>query len=236
MKDEAIILLKEIKESLSIVIGTNNLPVEKQFSIEALNKAAKEFSKLRKDNNQWISGYDIPKYIKSAPYNNIGNFIREELQFSNIYTKGKSVYYYKKDIINLGNELKERNIDLARYMELKAEKERIEKAAPDKYLLRKAKKIQVGRYKIHPSLKDIEAKQKIKKPLSELQSKLDALMEEYNSGNLSEHIELLGENNAFYKDFSYYGLKDEFRKRLGRWIRAYQNVKFEISEHSIKRK
>ena len=76
MKDEAIILLKEIKESLSIVIGTNNLPAEKQFSIEALNKAAKEFSKLRKDYNQWISGYNIPKYIKSAPYNNVGNFIR----------------------------------------------------------------------------------------------------------------------------------------------------------------
>ena len=55
--------------------------------------------------------------------------------------KGKSVYYYKKDLINLSKELETRNIDLSRYMELKSERERIEKAPVNKYELRKQKKI-----------------------------------------------------------------------------------------------
>lgn len=89
MKDEALEILKEIKESLSIVLGTNKLPTEKQFSIEALDKAAIEFKKLRKEHDQWVVGYEIHKYIKSAPYNNVGNFIRDEFQFTNTYLKGK---------------------------------------------------------------------------------------------------------------------------------------------------
>jgi hypothetical protein len=36
-------------------------------------------------------------------------------------------------------------------------------------------------------------------------------MEEYSNENLSEHIELLGESSSYFKDFSYYGLKDELR-------------------------
>lgn len=236
MKDEALEILKEIKESLSIVLGTNKLPAEKQFSIEALDKAAIEFKKLRKEHDQWVVGYEIHKYIKSAPYNNAGNFIRDEFQFTNTYLKGKSVYYYKKDLINLSKELEARNIDLSRYMELKSERERIEKAPVNKYELRKQKKIQLGRYRIPQGLKDVSAKQKIKKPLPELQAKLDLLIEEYSNENLSEHIELLGESSAYFKDFSYYGLKDELRKRLSRWIRAYQNVKYEIGEYSVKKK
>ena len=75
MKDEAIEILKEIKTSLSVIIGTDNMPTEKQFSKEALDKAAKEFGKLKKESGQWIRSYNIVKYIKSAPYNNAGNFI-----------------------------------------------------------------------------------------------------------------------------------------------------------------
>jgi hypothetical protein len=177
--------------------------------MEALDKASKEFKKLRKENDQWVISYDINKYIKNAPYNNVGNFIRAEFQFTNTYLKGKSVYFYKKDLINLSKELDARNIDLARYMELN---------------------------RIPQGLKDISAKQKIKKPLPELKAKLDLLMEEYSNDSLAEHIELLGESSAFYKDFSYYSLKDDLRKRLSRWIRAYQNVKHEIGEYSLKKK
>ena len=61
-------------------------------------------------------------------------------------------------------------------------------------------------------------------------------MEEYSNESLAEHIELLGESSAFYKDFSYYSLKDDLRKRLSRWIRAYQNIKYEIGEYSVKKK
>ena len=236
MADEILQILKEIKESLSIVLGTNKLPAEKQFSMEALDKASKEFKKLRKENDQWVMSYDIHKYIKSAPYNNVGNFIRDEFQFTNTYLKGKSVYFYKKDLINLSKELEARNIDLARYMELKSERERIEKTPVDKYALRKQKKIQTGGYRIPQGLKDISAKQKTKKSLPELQAKLDLLMEEYSNESLAEHIELLGDSSAFYKDFSYYSLKDDLRKRLSRWIRAYQNVKHEIGEYSVKKK
>lgn len=98
---------------MSVVLGTNNLPPERQFSLEALKKAAKEFKKLRKERDHWVMGYDIHNYIKSAPYN-AGNFIRSEFKFTNIYIKGKSAYFYKKDLINLAKELKARKIDLAR--------------------------------------------------------------------------------------------------------------------------
>ena len=117
------------------------MPAEKQFSIEVLDKAAIEFNKLRKEHDQWVVGYEIHKYIKSAPYNNVSNFIRDEFQFTNTYLKGKSVYYYKKGLINLSKELEARNIDLYRYMELKSERKRIEKAQVNKYELRKQKKI-----------------------------------------------------------------------------------------------
>ena len=46
MQKQILTELKELKTLIAKVIGTSDLPVEQQFSIEAIDKAAKEFQKM----------------------------------------------------------------------------------------------------------------------------------------------------------------------------------------------
>src|SRR2546423_15085918 len=83
-----------------------------------LEKAAKEFQQLSIERDEWIEEYHIDKYIKKASYK-AGKFIREQFGFSSFFKRVSRYYYYKKDLIALAADLKERNIDLGRYIELK---------------------------------------------------------------------------------------------------------------------
>jgi len=96
-------ILKEIKEVrllLSKMIGTSELPEEQKFSKEALDKAAVEFKALSLQHGEWIS--DISKIIKGAPYGS-GKFIVEHLGFNNYFTRGKTRYFNRKDLMALNN-------------------------------------------------------------------------------------------------------------------------------------
>jgi hypothetical protein len=225
--DNIIETLNEIKHILSRLVGTTQLSKEMQFSEHALDKAAKEFKKLRREDNTWVSEYDIRKYIKTAPYNNTGAFIREEFGFTNFYMKGRSRFYYRKDLINLARELKKRNIDLTRYMQLKAEKVRME-GQPDKYLLRKQKKIKPYGYRIPVGIQNITALPVKKSTLKELRELQETLKQEYQNDNLTEHIEIHSEKFATAHNHFYYGMNDEIRKKVKRWIRKYNSTGYEI--------
>jgi hypothetical protein len=122
-------ILKEIKELrlvLAQVIGTSEQPADQQFSNEAISKAAAEFQKLSIERGEWVSEHEIDKIIKNAPYSP-GKFIIEKFVFTNYFIKGKSLYFNKKDLLSLNRELKLRNINLGRYMELVESQEKFKK-------------------------------------------------------------------------------------------------------------
>ncbi|MBA7514990.1 hypothetical protein ES705_07952 [subsurface metagenome] len=109
--------VKQIKKLLARVVGTQNEPKRKQFSSEAIQKAAQEFRKLEIQRGQWIIEHDISKVIRNAPYS-CAKFIIERFGFKNYFKHGRYLYFKKMDLIALRNELKRRNINLRRYMEL----------------------------------------------------------------------------------------------------------------------
>ena len=100
MKSEEMKILLEIKQILATMAGTSHLPKEMQFSSSSLNRVAKEYKKILKEENQWARARDIGKYIKNADNPSVAFFIKNEFQFKNYYQKAASFYYYKKDLIN----------------------------------------------------------------------------------------------------------------------------------------
>ena len=105
--------IRELKQILSKVIGSVYESPENRFSAEALDKAAKDFQKWTIDRGDWVGEDEIEKYIKPAPWN-AGAFIRKELEFTSWFRRGQRYRYSKKDLIALGKELTDRNIDLKR--------------------------------------------------------------------------------------------------------------------------
>jgi hypothetical protein len=118
--------LQAIKLLLSKLVGTSNAPEGDRFSADALDKAAERFQKLSIERGDWLEERDVDKVIKKAPYQ-AGAFIRSEFGFSNFFRRDKKYYYNKTDLIALAKELKERNIDLKSYIELRADEEKFRK-------------------------------------------------------------------------------------------------------------
>ena len=116
MQKELLAEIKELKAAISTLIGTSDLHPEEQFSKEALDKAAKQFQKLSIERGDWVNDSDITKYIKNAHYR-AGAFIIREFNFTNYFKSGRTFFFNKKDLIALAKELKERNVNLGRYME-----------------------------------------------------------------------------------------------------------------------
>jgi hypothetical protein len=226
-------ILAEIKHILARLVGTEGLPTEMQFSEKALDKAAIEFKKLRKESDAWVKSHETGDYIQGA-WGNVGDFIKTEFNFTNFYYRGPACYYYKKDLINLSKELKKRNIDLKTYMELKAEKTRIEKSI-DKYPMLKKKIIQGG-FKIPDELSNIRAPKVNLPTLKELNESMEILKKEFTDFNLSEHIDLEGDSFAMLKNIFYQGMSDETRKRVKRWLRNFNTINYQILERNKKNK
>lgn len=118
--------LKELRMALVKLVGTTELPKSKQLSPTMLDKAANEFKKLQQQSEAWLTEHELDKYFKDVFYG-AGKFIREEFKFSNFFIKEKSHYYHKADIQALAIELKARNVNLKRYIELKADRESFNK-------------------------------------------------------------------------------------------------------------
>jgi hypothetical protein len=137
------------------VIVSSDLPVKEQFSGEALNKAANEFQKLRIERGEWITDSDISKIIKKAPWR-AGVFIIKEFLFKNYFKKGHTNYFYKQDLVNLEKELKKRNVDLGRYMELKEDQAKFQKYITS-LKQDKGKRQNKHSYQLPENLKDIQS-------------------------------------------------------------------------------
>lgn len=214
--------LNEIKDLLAKLIGTSDLPKEKQFSEKAIEKATKEFKKLRRENNVWIKTHEIGNHIKDAPYE-AGKFIREEFEFKNFHTKGPACYYLKSDIILLAEELKKRKIDLRAYMQMKEK----EKKNSDYNITQK--KNPKGAFKIPDNLNNIQPRPEKQKSLKKLMAKLNNIMAEYHKDGLSDYIEI-ADNLALPKsNYSNQKVEITINEKVKKWWPKYNRVQSEIA-------
>lgn len=214
--------LNEIKDLLAKLIGTSDLPKGKQFSVSAIEKAAKEFKKLRRENNAWIKTHEIRDYIKDAPYE-AGKFIRDEFEFKNFYTKGPACYYLKGDIVLLAEELKKRKIDLRAYMQMKEK----EKKDDDFNIVQK--KNPQGSFKVPDNISNIQPRSKKPKSLEKLTAKLNQLNKQYNELQLSQYIDIVDDIHAFPKLSLRIGdVPREMEILIHRWCRKFSSVNEDI--------
>jgi|GEM_PF-1119454 hypothetical protein len=184
-------ILKELKELRSMIAKLTGIPDQsgkKSFSPEAVEKAAKEFQKLIIERDEWVDSYNISKYIKGAPYN-VGTFIRDEFNFTNYFKRGRNYYYFRDDIIALGKVLKKRNVNLGRYMELKADQQKLEGYIASVFQ-NKGEKSKKRKFKVPKALMDINSTPP-KLPAPEvLKAELEKLKEEFIQLKLSEYIDI----------------------------------------------
>ena len=198
MSKEILEELKALRFLFSKLIGTSHQPVESQFSVEALDKAAKEFQKLSIQRGEWIEDHNIEKYIKTAPYSGTGKFIRLTFGFSNYMQKGKAYYYNKQSLIDLGKELKLRNIDLGRYMEYLVSKSEFQKSLA-KIAANKKETKKRKFFHIPNGLSDIVTSPP-KMPSTDLiKEDLKNLKKEFHEQNLSEYIDIYESGYAMLK-------------------------------------
>lgn len=221
MEKEILSEIKQLKVAISKLIGTADLPAKEQFSTEALDKAAKQFQKLSIERGEWVEEYNIDRYIKNARYR-AGAFIRQEFGFSNYFKRGQTYYYNKNDLIELGKELKARNVDLGRYMEYIEDqakfKKYLESAGENGKSKRKKKAFQLPY-----DLKDISTSP-AKAPSAELiREDLKRLKEEFFQYNLSDYIDIYKGNHAMMKIIYHYEkyLEPELKKRCKRWCENF---------------
>jgi len=231
MRNEILEELQALRFLLSKLIGTSHQPAESQFSVEALDKASKEFQKLSIQRGEWIEDYHIQKYIKTAPYSGAGKFLRLTFGFSNYMQKGKAYYYNKQSLIDLGKELKLRNIDLGRYMEYlesKAEfKKNLAKITANKKETKKRKKFQIPK-----GLSDIVTSP-AKMPSPDLiKEDLKNLKKEFHEQNLSEYIDIYQSGYAMLKyiyPFSKY-LDPKLLSKCRKWCNNFNYANNALQE------
>jgi hypothetical protein len=208
--------IKEIRNLLSQLIGTSDLPSNQRFSKEALDKAAEQFTKLSIQRGEWIPDGDIGKIIKKAPYYS-GKFIIEHFGFTNYFMRGRVRFFNRKDLIALNNELKERNINLSRYMELINDQENFKKKLESSDGLKVKKKGK--RFHIPNDLRDIETSPPPAPSKDLVEKNLEELKEEFKTYKMSEYIDVYNDSHAMMK-FEYYFdkyLDANMKKRCKKW-------------------
>lgn len=213
--------LKELKTAIAILAGTSHLPPQEQLSTEVLDKAAKEFKKLSKMSDEWISEYDLRKYFKDV-YNGIGKFIREEFGFSNCYKHGKSHYYNKTAIQDLVKELKARNVKLSRYIELKANQENFKKKIASAAANKKASKGKRD-YSLPKDLYDINTTPPPAPAVELVREDLKKLEAEFFEFKLGDYIDIYKGTHAMVKYEYHYEkyISNEIKLRCKRWCERF---------------
>ena len=225
-KDKLYSEIKQLRYLLAKVVGTQDLPKKEQFSKEAIKKAASEFRKLQTERGEWVSEDEISKIIRKAGYRS-GRFIIEKFGFKNFYVRGKQYYFSRKDLIALNKELKSRNINLGKYMELEEDKEKFHKYLSE---LKQGKKRR-PRYKIPEELKDIETEPYNHPPKEKVLMHIDDLMEEFNKYKLVEFVDIFQEDYAMVKHIYYFNryLEPAKRKQCDKWC-----FEFNYAQNALK--
>jgi len=169
----------------------------------------------------------VSKVIKSAPYN-CGQLLVEKFEFKNYFKRGYTLYFNKKALIELGKELKQRNINLSDYKELLDDQAKFEKLVKIVELHKGPKK----HFKIPENLRDIHIKPYTvaREPILK---EIDELMEEYEKFDLSEYIHLYeNKTNAYFK--YEYSLERYLKPELKKYCKDW-SFKFNYANRALKR-
>ena len=233
MKSEEQIIreLAEIKQAIVRIAGTSELPKEEQFSVSALDKVAMELKKLATKRGEWIDDGDLSRYFKGV-YNG-GKFIRETFEFNDYFIKGRSYYYRKSSIARLSQELKSRNVDLARYKELKESEAKFQEKILKVNAVKKKQKTKAP-FQLPDSLKDITTDD-FHPAVEVVETELKQLREDFTKENLSKYIDVYGGHamHKFRYPFSGFVGK-EIKSRSKRWCDQYNMACHALSELSEK--
>ena len=235
MQKEILSEIKELRTALTQVLGISDLPPDQQFLKEALNKAAKEFQKLNIERGQWVADHSVGKYIKNAGYR-AGAFIRQEFGFSNYFKRGQTYYYSKKDLISLGKELKERNIDLGRYMEFIEDRTKFKKYVSEAAQNNKGK-LKNKSYKLPAEVNNITTSPPPMPEVSVIREDIKRLKEEFFEYKLSEYIDIYKDNYAMTKFIYHFEkyLEPGLRRRCKKWCDDFNYANHALEEVTKKK-
>ena len=221
MEDKILTEIKQVRHLLSALIGTSDLPSDQRFSKEAIDKAASEFQKMSIERGEWLPEDEIHKVIRHAPYS-CGNLIIEKFGFINYFKRGRTLYFKKRDLIELNKELKERNINLEKYAQLVADQEKFEELVRSINLPKGKKTRQY--YKIPEGLRDIHSKPFSPALEEQITQEIDSLLEEYKKFDLSEYVEFYEKKTQAYFRYQYSldrYLKSDLKKYCSDWCFKY---------------
>ncbi len=224
MKNEILTEIKQLKSIVAKLIGSSESPEKERFSIEAIEKAAKEFQIINIQRDEWIDSEKIEKYFKGARWGT-GKFIIQEFEFTNFFKKGRDIYYNKKDIIALAKELKDRNVDLARYMELSADKANFRKKV-EAIILNENKNPKKKNFKLPKDAKDITTSPAPKPDIELIRADLKRLKKDFFENKLNEYIDIYGGNHAMSKDmYRFYRYMDPILiKKIQKWCADFNHA------------
>jgi len=230
MEDRVLKEVKKIRELLSELVGTSELPTSQKFSKEALTKAAREFKKLSIERGEWLSDNEISKIIKNAPWRS-GKFIIEKFEFANYFKRGHITYFNKKDLIDLNKELKLRNINIKDYIELTEDQAKFEKLVYNINLTKGSKKKM--HFNIPDDLRDITSKPYSPPSEEIVRKEIESLMQDFTKFDLSEYIDLYYKKTygSFKYDYTFDRyLKPELKKYCKDWC-----FKFNYANNALKK-
>lgn len=235
MQKEILSEIKELRTALTQVLGISDLPPDQQFLKEALNKAAKEFQKLNIERGQWVADHSVGKYIKNAGYR-AGAFIRQEFGFSNYFKQGQTYYYSKKDLISLGKELKERNVDLGRYMEFIEDRTKFKKYVSEAAQNNKGK-LKNKSYKLPADVNNITTSPPPMPGASVIREDIKRLKEEFFQYKLSDYIDIYKDNYAMTKFIYHFEkyLEPGLKRRCKKWCDDFNYANHALEEVTKKK-
>lgn len=197
MQKQILTELRELRFALSKIAGTSDLPEEEQFSITALDRAANEFKKMQIARGEWVPENEISKYVKNASWTS-GSFIRNELHFSNYFKQGRSYYYNKSDLIALSKELKDRNVNLSRYIEYLGSKAAFKKKIIEAAKNKKANKRRP--YELPHELSNITTTEPPLPSVDLVKADLKSLEDEFFKSELGQYIDIYQGSYAMMKN------------------------------------
>ena len=229
-EDKILSELRQVKKLLTVLLGTEDQPTKEKFSRAAITKAASEFKKMQAERGEWVENSEVQKIIKTAPYNP-SKLLIEEFQFKNYFKRGSNYYFKRKDLIDLNQELKKRNINLKTYSNLLDDKEKFQKYIESISQREGTKKRR--RFTIPEGLENIFS-QPYSPPNEELvRNEIKTLWEEYEKFNLGEYIDLYyKKTHASFKYLYYWDkyLDPRIKKQSKQWCE-----KFNYANEALKR-
>lgn len=223
MKNDEVILaeIKKLSSSLERLIGANSEPNEK-FSVATLDKAAKDNKQLLAKRDEWLDEEGFDKHLKAWHYS-AGKVVREEFGFTGYIKRGYRYFYNKADILALAKELKKRNVDLDRYIELRQDQTNFEKCIE---VMRERAKNTPRPFHLPEDLKDILTSPGKLPDLQMMKMERKKLEDEFYENKFGDYIDIYKSNYAMLKRIYHFEkfLDPQIKRRVRRWCDEFNTV------------